>query len=109
MDLLDWLGTLFVSFVIIVIFWAIGKSIEYTLENWVASLTKKTATDLDDRIVDKAKKPLHYLILFIGFYIALTRLPLEGSINSIIDGVIFIKGCPYTGKESHLLQFYRQQ
>lgn len=92
MDLFDWLGTLFVSFVIIVIFWAIGKSIEYTLENWVASLTKKTATDLDDRIVDKAKKPLHYLILFIGFYIALTRLPLEGSINSIIDGVIFISG-----------------
>lgn len=92
MDLLGWLETLFVSFVILVIFWALGKSIEYTLENWVSTLTKKTATGLDDRIVDKAKKPLHYLLLFIGFYIALTRLPLEGSISRIIDGIIYIMG-----------------
>lgn len=92
MDLYAWLSTLFVSFLILVLFWAIGKSSEYTLNNWVSLLVKKTPTDLDDKVLERIKKPLHYLILFAGAYIAFTRLPLEGLINRIIDGVIYVAG-----------------
>lgn len=92
MDMYAWLSTLFVSFLILILFWAIGKSSEYTLNNWVSILVKKTPTDLDDRILERAKKPIHYLILFTGIYIAFTRLPLKGTFNSIIDGVIYIAG-----------------
>ncbi|MDH3976519.1 MAG: mechanosensitive ion channel [Deltaproteobacteria bacterium] len=92
MDIYAWLGTLFISFLILVLFWAIGKSSEYTLNNWVSILVKKTPTELDDRILERGKKPIHYLILFIGIYIAFTRLPLAGTFNSIIDGIIYVAG-----------------
>lgn len=92
MDTISWTSTLFVSFLILVIFWAIGKSSEYTLNNWVSILVKKTKTDLDDRILERVKRPLHFLILFAGVYIAFSRLPLEGTINSVLDGVIYVAG-----------------
>lgn len=92
MDIYAWLSTLFISFLILILFWAIGKSSEYTLNNWVSILVKKTPTDLDDRIVERIRKPLHYLILFTGIYIAFTRLPLKGTFNSIIDGTIYVAG-----------------
>ena len=92
MDIVGWLESLFISFFILVIFWAIGKSSEYTLNNWVSILVRKTPTDLDDRIVERIKKPLHYLILFTGVYIAFTRLPFKGMLNSIIDGTVYVLG-----------------
>lgn len=92
MDTISWASTLFISFLILIVFWAIGKSSEYTLNNWLSILVKKTKTDLDDRILERVKKPLHFLILFAGIYIAFSRLPLGGTINSVIDGVIYVVG-----------------
>lgn len=92
MDPISWTSTLFISFLILVVFWAIGKSSEYTLNNWVSILVKKTKTDLDDRILERVKRPLHFLILFAGIYIAFSRLPLEGTINRVLDGVIYVAG-----------------
>lgn len=92
MDLMSWFTALFISFLILVVFWALGKSSEYTLNNWVSILVKKTPTELDDKIVERIKKPLHYLILFTGVYIAFGRLPLGGMLDRIIDGTIYILG-----------------
>ena len=87
-----WAETWFISFIILIVFWAVGKSSEYTLKHWVSLLVKKTETDLDDRVLDRIKRPLHYLILFTGVYIAFSRLPLTGTINSVIDGLIYVAG-----------------
>ncbi len=92
MDPISWMGTLFVSFVILVVFWAIGKSMEYNLNTFMPLVTSKTTTELDDRIVGRVKKPLHYLIFFTGLYIAYRRLPIEGTISRVIDGAIYVVG-----------------
>ena len=92
MDFISWTEALFISFLILLVFWAIGRSSEYTLENWLSALAKRTPTDLDDRIIVRAKKPIHHFIFFTGLYLATSRLPLKGTLNTVVDGSVFIAG-----------------
>lgn len=66
-----------VFFSIILITFIIKSTFLYLLNKKIATLVKKTTTELDDLLFNAIKSPLGYLILLQGFYLAILSLQLE--------------------------------
>ena len=62
----------------------LSKITQVVIEKVVIHITKKTKTDVDDKIIEQTKNPLFFLVLFIGFRLALEPL----GINSIVEKVV---------------------
>lgn len=60
----------------------------------VHEFTRRTATDLDDRILAVVKRPLYWLIILVGLYVAAHRLNLDlhARVFDVIDGAIYVAG-----------------
>jgi MscS family membrane protein len=67
----------------IVIAWLFTIIINF-LANHVA---KKTKTKVDDLIIERGKKPVFLLLLFLGIKAAILTLGLNGAIDKIIDSI----------------------
>ncbi len=75
------------ALVILIIFILLSRLFLFILEKYITRLTRKTKTDLDDKLIEAIHKPLYYLIVFIGIYLAL--LPLEFNAIIIFSKIIF--------------------
>jgi len=51
--------------------------------SWLKRLAARTATELDDRAIDALEKPLRFVPIVFGFFIATEVLQLEGSFDVI--------------------------
>jgi len=83
--LLSWLialGILVVSFIAV-------KVLYWFFANVVKKLTKKTKTNIDDVLIDKLKTPLTYLVLIIGYWVAIHYLKFEDNLSSILENVAY--------------------
>lgn len=60
----------------------------------VHGLTRRTATDLDDRILDVVKRPVYWLILLVGLYAAVHRIEIDvhERFFAVVDGIIYVAG-----------------
>src|SRR5215831_2878352 len=56
----------------------------------VRRLAARTATDIDDQIVDLAEKPTFRLVEIIGVYLAARELPFPHSIEVALTGILLI-------------------
>ena len=56
------------ALIVIVIVFIILRVVIFILGNLFVKLTKRTKTDLDDKILARTSKPLTFLILIIGLY-----------------------------------------
>lgn len=55
----------------------VGKKLfAYLLTRLIAPLTRRTATDLDDQLLESTRKPLELLVLIIGLFVAVQILQL---------------------------------
>ena len=66
------------------------KILAFIIEKIILNITKKTKTDLDDKIVKKSRKPVSLLVFLIGIKIALTELSLADKVALIISKVISV-------------------
>jgi len=73
------------SFFVLLLFWIFSKIFIFITSKYIARLCKNTDTDIDDLILDAAKKPLHFIILVLGLTVALVPL----SLNSIAYEIFF--------------------
>jgi MscS family membrane protein len=80
------LGALTILIVTIIIGWFMKNVVAGTMR----SLAARTATDLDDQIVDLAEKPTAKLVRMIGIYLAVLELPFPARIEVIVTGVLLI-------------------
>ncbi len=92
MNIPPWLSETLISFGILAVSWVAAKITLFILTHWAPKFTKFTASDLDDRIIEAVKKPISFIIILIGLYIAIARLPLSPKVKSIADGMVFIVG-----------------
>ncbi|MDH4100681.1 MAG: mechanosensitive ion channel [Nitrospirota bacterium] len=71
-----------------------AKIFIFIVDKVVHEFTKRTATDLDDRILSVVKSPAYYLINLVGLYIAVHRLDLDihERFFSFVDGAIYVAG-----------------
>ena len=61
----------------------------FIIEKVFVRLTKKTKTDLDDKLIARISKPITFLILIIGLYIASLELSLVNSAAVIITKIFW--------------------
>jgi MscS family membrane protein len=74
------------TILILLTFLIVNKLAKKYLFPWVGKFTQKSQTDLDDKIVAAFFKPLEWLILLTGVFVALRYLPLSiGADNLILD------------------------
>ena len=85
-SLYNWLislGILIGSFILI-------KILYWIFSNVFKRITSKTKTNIDDVLLDKLEKPLTYLVLIGGYWIAIHFLKFNDSISSVLENVAYL-------------------
>jgi len=91
-DVSRWLTEILISLGIVFGFVILGRVLIFLLDRVVRKLTVKTATDLDDMLLDAVEKPSFYLLVLWGAYIAFHRLDVQlgqGAFH-VADSAVFI-------------------
>ena len=87
---LYWMKEIFVAVMIFALFWVMAKFIRYVLVTWGPRFTSFTATDLDDRILERVTPPISLLVIFSGLYFAISFLPFPEKAHTITSGMVFV-------------------
>ena len=87
---LYWLKEILVALAIFALFWVLAKVIRYMLVNWGPRFTAFTATDLDDRILERITPPISLLVIFSGLYFAVGYLPFPEKAHIVSSGTVFV-------------------
>jgi len=85
-SLYNWLislGILIGSFILV-------KILYWIFSNVFKRITSKTKTNIDDVLLDKLEKPLTYLVLIGGYWIAIHFLKFNDSISSVLENVAYL-------------------
>jgi len=85
----EWPRGLIEAVVILAIAWLGSRLLTYLLARAVPRLTKRTRTDVDDKILDIAQQPVRRIVMVAGLYYALQALPLSSRGQRIATGVVF--------------------
>ena len=78
----------FDSFLILVLFFAFSKLAVLISTRIILKLTKKTKTDVDDLIVERTNKPISFILLVVGFRLALLPLNMKASVVNTIENIL---------------------
>ena len=85
-SLYNWLislGILIGSFILV-------KILYWIFSNVFKRITSKTKTNIDDVLLDKLEKPLTYLVLIGGYWIAIHFLKFNETISSVLENVAYL-------------------
>jgi MscS family membrane protein len=67
-----------------------ARVVSFLLGELVARQVKKTATDLDDRLLGALKRPVTYSLFLVGAYAALLRLPIPPRWVQALHSLFFV-------------------
>lgn len=70
------------ALIIFVFFVAVANLVLLVFEKLISKATKKTKTELDDRLVEAVSRPLSFIVAFIGIKIALSHMELPEEWNA---------------------------
>jgi MscS family membrane protein len=87
---LYWLKEILVAVLIFAFFWGAARIFRHFLVTWGPRFTSFTATDLDDRILQRVTPPASLLLIFAGLYLAIRSLPLPGKAHTVTSGAVFV-------------------
>jgi small-conductance mechanosensitive channel len=88
--LLYWAKEILGALLILALFWVLANLTVMVLNKWGKRLTTFTATDLDDRVLQRVIPYVSRLFLVSGVYLAIRSLPLHEKLVLVISGVIYI-------------------
>jgi MscS family membrane protein len=74
--------------VLVILFFSIRVSL-FIIEKIILRLTKKTKTDLDDKLLHRSSKPISILALLISIKLTLNELALSEMVLYIVNGLIY--------------------
>lgn len=82
----EFLGAL----LILALFWVLSNLAVMVLNKWGRRLATFTATDLDDRVLQRVIPHVSRLFMVTGSYLAIHSLPLHEKLVLVVSGVIYI-------------------
>ena len=85
-----WTKQFLISAAIIGGFYLLSKVVRLLLCQVASRICARTATDLDDRILERVQGPIALLINSYGLYVAIQRLPLPEKVGVIAAGALFV-------------------
>lgn len=88
--LLYWAKEVLGALLILALFWMLSHLVVMMLNKWGKRLTTFTASDLDDRVLQRVIPYVSRLFIVLGVYLALRSLPLHEKLVLIASGVIYI-------------------
>lgn len=88
--LLFWAKEILGSLLILSFFWMLSHLLVLILNKWGKRLASFTATDLDDRILQRIIPHISRLFIMLGVYLAMRSLPLHERLFVILSGILFI-------------------
>jgi MscS family membrane protein len=88
--LLFWAKEVLGALLILALFWLLSNLVVMLLGKWGKRLTALTATDLDDRVLQRVIPYVSRLFIVLGTYLAVRSLPLHEKLVLIVSGVIYI-------------------
>ncbi|MGB9080625.1 MAG: mechanosensitive ion channel domain-containing protein [Desulfuromonadaceae bacterium] len=88
--MLLWAKEILGALLILAMFWLLSHLIVMMLNKWGRRLTAFTATDLDDRVLQRVIPYVSRLFVVLGAYLAIRSLPLNEKLILIASGVIYI-------------------
>ncbi len=77
------LGRVVIGVLVFALFLVIRRLFARFVISWLKRLSSRTTTDIDDRTIDALEKPLRFVPLVFGFFIATEILQLEGTFDDI--------------------------
>lgn len=83
------LGELLESAAILAGSYLAARLLSYVLGQALARAAKRTATTLDDRLIQALKRPVTYALFLIGAYVAVHRLPIQDGWTVGLDDAIY--------------------
>ena len=87
---LFWAKEILGALLILALFWVLSKLVIMVLNKWGKRLTAFTATDLDDRVLQRVIPYVSRLFIVLGVYLAIRSLPLHEKLVMIVSGIIYI-------------------
>ena len=87
---LFWGKHLLIAVLIWLAFWLLSRISRWVLTTWGPRLTAFTATDLDDRILQRITPPVGVLIICAGLYLSVKSLPLPEKAHLVAAGALFV-------------------
>ena len=88
--LLFWSKEVLGALLILGLFWVLSHLVVMVLTTWGKRLTDFTATDLDDRVLQRVIPYVSRLFIVLGIYLAIRSLPLHEKLVVIASGIIYI-------------------
>jgi small-conductance mechanosensitive channel len=87
---LFWAKEILGALLILSLFWMLAQLTSLFLNKWGKRLAASTATDLDDRILERTIPHVSRLLIILGSYLAIRSLPLHEKVITIISGGLYI-------------------
>jgi small-conductance mechanosensitive channel len=78
------------ALVILVVFWSLSRSMPVVLGGWVGKLAGKTATRLDDHLVEELDDASGRVALAVGLWLAWAALGLDGGFATVVATVLVL-------------------
>tara|TARA_B100001287_G_scaffold99049_1_gene83294 strand:+ start:18711 stop:19757 length:1047 start_codon:yes stop_codon:yes gene_type:complete len=78
-----------ISLVILVASFVLVKIFYWIFSNVLKKITDKTKTNIDDVLLDKLEKPLTYLLLIAGYWVAIHFLRFNDSVESFLENIAY--------------------
>lgn len=88
--LLYWAKEILGALLILALFWVLSQLVVMVLNKWGKRLTSFTATDLDDRVLQRVIPYVSRLFVVSGVYLAIRSLPLHEKLVLVVSGLIYI-------------------
>ncbi len=88
--LLFWAKEILVALLILALFWVLAHLVVMVLNKWGKRLARFTATDLDDRILQRINPHISRLLSMSGLYLAIRSLPLHEKLVQVFSGALFV-------------------
>ncbi len=88
--LLLWAKEILGALLILALFWVLAQVASLFLTKWGKRLASSTATDLDDRLLQRIIPHVSRLLIMSGAYLAIRSLPLHEKLVMVFSGLLFI-------------------
>src|SRR6185369_13772050 len=85
-----WAKEILAALLIVSFFWMLAQLVCAILNKWGKRLAHFTATDLDDRILQRVIPQVSRLLIMLGAYLAIRSLPLHEKLVMAFSGVLYI-------------------
>lgn len=88
--MLFWAKEILGALLILALFWLLSHLVVMMLNRWGKRLTAFTATDLDDRVLQRVMPHVSRLLIVLGVYLAIRSLPLHEQLILVASGGIYV-------------------